>query len=333
MAAIVQRIDSYLETAPATHPDDYTITSGKDDRTLDDLSLYTMRDVLSWWVQWGGVLQPSDHWKQIYVGFAATTDDVQLPPTAILDNNSNNSSNPGGVFRFLGHTWADCKRGLLLQQGEGGGMGMPPDAVEFLEMCLWRQLLTQYVEKVDPLLGPLLRGKTTLMTQFRVVTANALACAALMLAAHGVVLSGLKAVADGGLEAAAVAQCLGMDMAKEALGVLRGEKTEAVAGGDRALLKRELRWVYVRCMEALETRPNAHVLRRYASSGLHYVAVMDRYLERVRGTARFPITPAVAAIIEPFINRGVGSVPAASEEGGGMNRNVIICQAAEPVMG
>lgn len=66
---------------------------------------------------------------------------------------------------------------------------------------------------------------------------------------------------------------LKLDMAKEATGV--SEKTETVAG-DRVQLKRELRWVYVRCLEYLETDPDMHLVTPYASSGLYYVPMMDR---------------------------------------------------------
>jgi hypothetical protein len=305
MSAVVRRIDEYLLTAPESHPDDYVITSGKNDKDPDNVSLYIMRDVLSWWVHWGGVLRPEDYWKQIYVAFAAIPDDVQLPPKDFLN----------GSYRFLGHTWDDCKQGLLRE-------GLPPAEVEFVEMCLWRQMLTQYFEKVDPGVYALLKSKTTLMTQYRVLTGNTLGCAALILATDGLVSGGVD---DNALEAASIAQCMSMDMAKEALGILQGEKTETVAG-DRVQLKRELRWVYVRCMEYLETQPNAHLLRRFGSSGLHYVPMMDRYLERVRGHVRFPITGAKARILEPFINRAYVSddinpdgLPSKKAKGHGIN--------------
>ncbi|ROV98448.1 hypothetical protein VPNG_08522 [Cytospora leucostoma] len=289
MADVIKHIDAFLDTVLPTAgeqalSDDYAITSGKNETSVDEAGLYIMRDTLSWWVHWGGSLRPGDYWKQIYVAFAAIPDDVQLSPAAFL----------GGTYRFLGYTWADCREGLL-------GEGLTPEEVEFAEMCLWRQMLTQYLEKVDPSLYGLLKSKTTLMTQYRVMTGNTLGCAALMLAAEGagVVRDGLT---NNAMEAASIAQCMSMDMAKEALGILQGEKTETVAG-NRVQLKRELRWVYVRCMQYLETQPNAHILRRFSSSGLHYVPMMDRYLERVRGNVRFPINGAMARILEPFINR------------------------------
>lgn len=286
MADVIKHIDSFLETTlpEGILPDDYTITSGKNESTVDEAGLYIMRDTLSWWIHWGGSLRPGDYWKQIYVAFAAIPDDVQLSPADFL----------GGRYRFLGHTWADCRNGLLSE-------GLTLDEVEFVEMCLWRQMLTQYFEKVDPGLYGMLKSQTTLMTQYRVMTGNTLGCAALMLTAEG---AGeiRDALTNNAMEAASIAQCMSMDMAKEALGILKGEKTETVAG-NRAQLKKELRWEYVRCMQYLETQPNAHILRRFSSSGLHYVPMMDRYLERVRGNVRFPIQGAMSRILEPFINR------------------------------
>ena len=43
MAAVVRRIDEYLETAPESHPDDFTITSGKNDTDAEEVNLYIMR--------------------------------------------------------------------------------------------------------------------------------------------------------------------------------------------------------------------------------------------------------------------------------------------------
>ncbi|OJK04738.1 hypothetical protein ASPACDRAFT_49133 [Aspergillus aculeatus ATCC 16872] len=80
-----------------------------------------------------------------------------------------------------------------------------------------------------------------------------------------------------------------MDMVKEALGILQGEKTETVAG-HRVQLKRELHLVYVRCMEYPQTQPNAHLLRRFASSGLHYVPISQQQPAQPRRRRR----PALA---------------------------------------
>ncbi|GIJ86550.1 hypothetical protein Asppvi_005439 [Aspergillus pseudoviridinutans] len=206
----------------------------------------------------GGALRPGDYWKQIYVAFAAIPDDVQIPPNAFLD----------GSYRYLGHAWDDCR---------------PPAEVEFVEMCLWRQMLTQYFEKVDPEVYRLLKAKTTLMMQYRVHTGNTLGCAALILETEGLVSRGVE---DNALEAASIAQSLSMDMAKEARWGSCGAK-------------RRRRWREI----GYSSRGSCAGFMRFASLGLHYVPMMDRYLDRVRGNTRFPITRAKARILEPFINR------------------------------
>jgi hypothetical protein len=280
MPGVIAHIDAYLASASETHFEDYIITSGKQDVDTNQVSLYVMRDTLSWWVHWGGSLSAKHYWKLIYVAFAAIPDDVQVHPRDFAN----------GSYRFLGHSWQDCLDGLLAE-------GVPAPQVKLAEMALWRQMVTQYLEKVDPGLRPLLVSKTSLMAQYRVFTANTLGCAVLLLASEGVFVDGLNDVA---VEVASVAQCMGLDMAKEAMGVLEGEKTETVAG-NRKQLKRELRWVYVRCMKYLESQPQAEFLRRYASAALHYVPMMDRYLERARGNVRFPIREELACLLEPFI--------------------------------
>nr|A0A2U8U2L5.1 RecName: Full=Alpha-humulene synthase asR6; AltName: Full=Xenovulene A biosynthesis cluster protein R6 [Sarocladium sp. 'schorii']AWM95795.1 humulene synthase [Sarocladium sp. 'schorii'] len=294
---IVKHIDEFLERAPEALPDDGAITSGKPcDTNPDQVSLYAMRDSLSWWVHWGGNLRPEHYWKQIYIGFAAIPDDVQISPREFLD----------GTYRYLGHTWDDCLSGLEEE-------GVSPDEIEFANMCMWRQMLTQWLEKADPELLPLLKGKISLMLQYRVLTANTLGCLALFMNATADPKDGPIHYADSSyeMEIASVAQCVTLDMAKEAMGILQGERTEVVAG-DRAQRKRELRWIYVRCMQILESQPHAHMLRRYGSAGLHYVPMMDRYLERVSGHTRFPIRDGAARILERFINRA--ELPKESED-------------------
>lgn len=280
MRSVIFHIDAFLASAPDRFPNDYEITSGKDDADINACSLYSMRDTLSWWIHWGGSLAQENYWKLIYVALATIPDDVQIPPRDFVD----------GTYTYLGHTWDDCREGLLRE-------GVPADQVKFAEMALVRQVITQYLEKVDPDLRSLLVSKTSLMTQYRVMTGNSLGCGVLFLASEGASVDGLT---DDALEMASIAQCLSLDIAKEAMGVLEGEKTETVAG-NRKQLKRELRWVYARCMKYLETDRNAYLLRRHASSGLHFVPMMDRYLERVRGNRRFPIKESLARLLEPYI--------------------------------
>ena len=83
-----------------------------------------------------------------------------------------------------------------------------------MTVCV-RRAIVQYVEKIDPGLRALLLGKTTLMTQFRVLTANNSGVAAVLTAARGVRTAG---VSDEVLESAGMCDALSMDMAKEMLG-------------------------------------------------------------------------------------------------------------------
>lgn len=218
MATVIKHIEEYLTTGPDNHPNDFTITSWKNDIDVEEANLYAMRDAVCWWTHWTGTLRPENYWKQMYAAFSTILDDVQIPPTSIAD----------GSYRCLGHTWADCKQGLIDE-------GVPPTWVELAEMCLWREALLQYFEKIDQVYC-LLKAKTTLMTQYRTLTGNTLGSAVMVLASES---KDSREAGKFALEAAAIADCLSMDIAKESLGILQGEKTETVAG-DRAQLKREL---------------------------------------------------------------------------------------------
>ena len=61
------------------------------------------------------------------------------------------------------------------------------------------------------------------------------------------------------------------------------ENTEILAG-NRERLKSELRWLYFRCMKLLDLQTSATLSRTFATSGLHFVRIMDRYHERLEGT-------------------------------------------------
>lgn len=50
----------------------------------------------------------------------------------------------------------------------------------------------------------------------------------------------------------------------------------------------------------LDAQPDGDLLRRYASSGMHYVPMMDRYLERVK-MARWPLTPVMRRTITSYV--------------------------------
>lgn len=269
MAAVVRRMDSFIDAAlPSDHAADaYGIYSRKDDASAEDTCVYAMRDVVQWWVHWHGPLDRAHHyWKQIYVGFSTIADDLLIPPQHLAD----------GTFRFLGHTVHDVLAGL--QHAEG----LSAADCEWLYMSLLREFVLQYLEKVDPGLRELLLERTVVMSQFRTISANTPGGAVALLAARGLPLLGGddEASLDEVVEMAAYGDALSMDMTKEALGVLQGEPTETVAGADRGLLNAELRWTYARCIGILDSHDGGKYVRRYATSGMHFVPTMDRYQER-----------------------------------------------------
>ncbi|KAF2807548.1 uncharacterized protein BDZ99DRAFT_489810 [Mytilinidion resinicola] len=171
-----------------------------------------------------------------------------------------------------------------------------PDDILFMEKRLWRQYTLQYLEKIDPGLRTRLLSKTILMTQFRTITANTHGAAVALLAARQTKSLG---VADTAVEMAAICDAISMDMAKEALGILQGEPTETTAR-DRKQLGRELRWLYVRCLESLDSHSSASLLRRFATSGLHFVPLMDRYRECLEHV-RFPIATPLCRRLDTYI--------------------------------
>ncbi|KAJ6490042.1 hypothetical protein C8R45DRAFT_826551 [Mycena sanguinolenta] len=257
------------------------IFSRKDEASVEETCAYVMRDAVQWWVQWhDGSLARRDYWKHLYIGAATAFDDVLVPPEHLVD----------GTFRFLGHTMSDMSAGMISE-------GMSAENARYMEMCLWRECFAQYVEKIDPAIRELLIEKTHVMTQFHVISANVHGCAAALLAARGVAFDG---VSDEAVEMAAYGDCLSMNLIKEALGIMKGEPTETTAGRDRDRLQAELRWMYSRTMNQLDTHELAKYLKKYASAGLHFVSLDDRYQERVEGRRRRMLTPQMRALIASY---------------------------------
>ncbi|KAJ7205971.1 hypothetical protein GGX14DRAFT_367635 [Mycena pura] len=251
---------------------------------------YTMRDTLQWWLHWHGSLDRQDFWKHLYVAFGTIPDDLLIPPEHLLD----------GTFRFLGHTGQDLSAGLLAE-------GVSPEDVLYLDMCLLRQYFVQYLEKVDPgdIMWNMLLEKTHVMLQWRILTAATTPCGVVLLLARGIPLhhndnvQGQKWIEDEALEMAGYGDALSLDLAKEALGILKGEPTESVTGENRDQLKAELRWTYARSISHLDTLENAKYLRRYATSGFHFVLFNERYRERL-SLKRVKMTPPMRELITAY---------------------------------
>ncbi|PYH75081.1 uncharacterized protein BO88DRAFT_328877 [Aspergillus vadensis CBS 113365] len=279
---LCDHIDAYIKNHPEHHSKDYTIHTDKGDTCVEEVCRYVMRDVLQWWAHWNGFIE-GHRWKHLYIAFVAIVDEIAIPPQDVAD----------GSFRLLGNSLADVLEGLRLE-------GVHPDDIKLLEMYLWRQCIIQYLEKVDPAIRQILIGKATLMTLWRVLTAGTHGVAVCILTSKGIRPQGQT---DHALEMASACDAISMDMGKEALGILQDEPTETVAGKDREMLKRELRWVYLRALGSLDQDPRGAVLRRFATSGWHYVLLNDRYRERV-AHVRFPMSPYLRCRIAAYYKSG-----------------------------
>ncbi|KAL5364191.1 hypothetical protein BJX96DRAFT_187623 [Aspergillus floccosus] len=268
---IYQRMEHYIHTAPERHPDDYSIHTGKADTSLEEVSLYSMRDAMQWWSHWYGSLE-GHYWKKALIAISTIPDDVMVPPQDIAS----------GRFRFLGNSLSDILAGLRAE-------GISPEDVTLIEHYLLRQYIIQYLEKADPEIMQMLRGNITLMLRWRGLTSFCDGAGTAVMAARGI--SPAK-ISSTGLELASVAQLIGLDICKETHGILQGEATETVAGvGDRELRKREMRWVQARLIERLDLCPEGYYLRPYATASFRYFFMMDRYRERLIQT-RLPLTDA-----------------------------------------
>ncbi|KAJ6471402.1 hypothetical protein C8R45DRAFT_874953 [Mycena sanguinolenta] len=263
------------------HIDDLVDKTVKDEASVEDTCTYAMRDALQWWVHWhDGTLARKDYWKHLYIAIATVCDDILVPPEHLVD----------GTFRFLGHSVTDVVAGMRSE-------GVSDEAVRYMEMSLWRSCFAQYVEKIDPKIRNLLLEKTLIMSQFHVAGANTHGSAVALLAARGITFDGVR---DEAVEMAAYGDCFSMDLAKEALGIMKGEPTEITAGRDRNQLNAELRWTYARIMNQLDMHDVSKYLRRHASSGFHFVPLDDRYQERVEGRRRRVLTPQMQALIASY---------------------------------
>ncbi|OQD73986.1 hypothetical protein PENANT_c194G01948 [Penicillium antarcticum] len=255
-----QKMDEYIQSNPTGHPEGYKLYTTKGDKSLEEAIIHALRDTLQFWAIWHGPLE-SHRWKHMYIAFTSCCDDICIPPQDLRS----------GAFRILGHTLTDVLQGLLSE-------GIHPNDVKKLKMPIWRESIGQYLEKVHPTVRDQPLGKTTMMTQFRMRTANGEGAALLALAAR--VTGPLSSYYDL-VEFAGIGVCLSMDMTKEGLGILRGDPTEIVAGGVREQLKKEIHWLYARTMEFLG--------KQHHTPGFILPYLMDRYWERVTQT-RAPTT-------------------------------------------
>ncbi|OQE91113.1 hypothetical protein PENNAL_c0010G02189 [Penicillium nalgiovense] len=119
------------ETTSTFHRKHYSNLAHTNHTSADEVDRYAMRDALQWWRHWHRSLK--DHyWKLLYVAFSIIPEDVTVPPRNLLS----------GDFRLLGHSVAEMLNGLREEN-------VRPQIIAFMEMCLLRQYIVQYLDKQD----------------------------------------------------------------------------------------------------------------------------------------------------------------------------------------
>jgi hypothetical protein len=75
---LFEHIDNFIRADGTKNDNDnYTIHTGKNDASVEDVCLYGMRDSLQWWTLWHGSLE-RHHWKHMYLAFSVMGDDIGI---------------------------------------------------------------------------------------------------------------------------------------------------------------------------------------------------------------------------------------------------------------
>ncbi|KAJ5188188.1 hypothetical protein N7491_004512 [Penicillium cf. griseofulvum] len=216
---------------------DYSLHIQKGDTSVEESCLYAMRDAIQWWRHWHRSLE-KHHWKHLYVAFSTIPQDVTIPPQHLVN----------GEFRFLGNTFADVLNGLHTE-------GVSPDQIAFMEMCLLRQYLVQYISKQEPRLNSKLYPEPAFASNWRNINGNVSGSTMGILAARATDL-GLVNIA---VKMTPIADYLSMNlMCKSSI-----LTDKMVSEGSLA-------------------HNLAPLISRSVSSGLHFIPTMDGGLERVK---------------------------------------------------
>ncbi|KAJ5578181.1 uncharacterized protein N7459_007145 [Penicillium hispanicum] len=266
----VKDLHNFINTCTAK----YFNKAGKQDSSTDETCTYALRDALQWWSYWHGSLD-GHHWKHVYVALSTIPEDVIVPPQDLTN----------GTFRLLSNSLHDMLEGLRKEN-------VSQDSIAFMEMCLLRQYIFQYLEANPPRSNLTGQAKPPCNASWRALTANTLGATTALLAARTTVSINLV---DTAARMTVLADALSMESIKEALG---GEK--ATSREDQRHRKQELRGLHIKCLELLDLHPSAPLLSRVASSGPHFVPLMDAHGERIKH-ARFPMSIATRRRVESYI--------------------------------
>ncbi|KAJ5936801.1 hypothetical protein N7466_003251 [Penicillium verhagenii] len=245
----------------------------------NDVNIYAMRDALQWWRHWHGSLE-HNYWKHVYLAFTIIPEDVTIHPLELLT----------GDFRLLGHSATEVWEGLHKENVQA-------DTIAFMEMCLLRQYIAQYLAKrqeCEQDINKILRTTPALSSSWRDITANTHGATVALLAANRAEDIG---IIESAIHMTIVVDNLSMNMLG---GALVRDTGAPVARERQRCSKYELQGVYMKYMELLDLHPSSPLLSRSVSSGLHFAPGMDGCRERVKGV-RIPMTASWRRVVEFYV--------------------------------
>lgn len=263
------------ETTSTFHRKHYSNLAHTNHTSADEVDRYAMRDALQWWRHWHRSLK--DHyWKLLYVAFSIIPEDVTVPPRNLLS----------GDFRLLGHSVAEMLNGLREEN-------VRPQIIAFMEMCLLRQYIVQYLDKQESDINSTLRLNPAFATNWGDIMANTLGATVALLTANHKESIG---IIDTAVNMTSLMNILSMDLVSEATTI---DICTPPSRDKKQRLKNEIPGVYLKYIELLDLQPSSPLSSRSASSGLHFVPTMDAYRERVKHI-RFPMSGSLRRMVDSY---------------------------------
>jgi hypothetical protein len=265
-----------IDNIPATdvtRSKDYSLHIQKGDTSLEETCLYAMRDAIQWWRHWHRSLE-KHHWKHLYVAFSTIPQDVTVPPQHLVN----------GEFRFLGNSFADVLNGLHKE-------GVSPLQIAFMEMCLLRQYLVQYISKQEPRVNSKLHSEPGFASNWRNINGNVFGSTMAILAARATDLG----IVNIAVKMTPIADYLSMNL----MGKSSILTDKMVSEGS---LAHNLYGLYFRYIELLDLQPSAPLVSRSVLSGLHFIPSMDGARERLRHV-RLPMFVSLRDTVGGYIQR------------------------------
>ncbi|KAJ5578822.1 hypothetical protein N7450_007689 [Penicillium hetheringtonii] len=257
----------------------YPVLSKPLDNWIAEIDLYSMRDAVQWWRYWHRSLE-GHYWKHLYVAFSIVPEDMIVPPNDLLN----------GDFCLLGHSISEIWEGMRQEH-------VHPDSIAFMEMCLLRQYIIQYLAKQQPditsnsFLSPVFKDN------WEKVMANTHGVTVALLAANN---AGPNGIINMAKNMTFLMDTLSMNSREDSLAIDMDIPTSRER---RHGMKNNFQEVYMRYMEYLNIQPSAPLLARYASSGAHFVPTMDGHREHVKHV-RFPMSRSLRGVVNTYVKDG-----------------------------